>query len=216
MKSTHISIKNLILIIAFACSSILANAMEKSGTIYLIISHEVVNFDAWKPGFDKDLNARKEAGLKDIFVKQDLNNSNAITAFFEVTNMKKAEEFLANPELKNAMEKAGVSSPPVIAFYTSASKFEKIQSDDMITLISHSVNDFDTWKKVYDSAEEMRSKAGIKDYLIVRSLADENVIMAVGTASSTEAFTAFMANPDLKDAMEKAGATSKPEVAVLL
>jgi len=215
MKSTQKTIKNLVLLIALVCFGISAKATEKSGTIYLVISHEVLDFDQWKPGFDNDLSTRKKAGLKDIFVKQDINNPNAITALFEVKNMEKAEAFLANPALKEAMEKAGVSSTPVIVFHKSVAEFAKIKPKALITMISHSVRDFDTWKKEYDAAAEMRVSAGIQDYLVLRSLADENVVMAMGTASSAEAFGKFMANPKLKEAMEKAGATSKPEVSIL-
>ncbi len=214
MKTIKTTIKNFALLITLICFGISANAKEKNATIYLAISHQVSDFDKWKPGFDNDLKARKKAGLKDIFVKQDINNPNSITAFFEVTDMKKAEAFLANPKLKEAMEKAGVTSPPVITFYKSAADFGKIKPNALITMISHSVRDFNTWKTVYDSATDMRAKAGIQDYLVLRSLADENVVMAVGTASSIEAFGKFMANPNLKEAMEKAGATSQPVVSV--
>ncbi len=77
------------------------------------------------------------------------------------------------------------------------------------------VKDFSTWKAVYDSSAELRESAGTKDYHVLRSLSDENVVTVMGTASSKEKFNEFMSNPDLKGAMEAAGVTSKPEVKVL-
>lgn len=188
---------------------------QSNGKIYLSISHEIKDYAIWKPGFDENGSVRTEAGIKDVFVKQDVNNENAITAFFEVGDLDKANAFLSAPELKEAMIKAGVTSEPAIVFYTSESSYGSIDTSAMLTTVSHSVKDFPTWKGVYESSAEIRKTATTKDYHILRSLADENVVTVMGTASSKEKFNEFISNPDLKGAMEAAGVTSKPEVKVL-
>ena len=99
------------------------NAQEKDEKIYLSISHEVADYNAWKVGFDNHISARAAAGLRDIFVKQDIDNTNSITAFFQVTDLEKAQAFIADPNLKEAMSKAGVVSAPQIAFYKQAEVF---------------------------------------------------------------------------------------------
>ena len=185
-------------------------------TIYLSISHEVTDYASWKLGFDEHQAIRAEAGLNDIFVKQDSNNANSITALFKVSDLAKAKAFLSDPELKEAMEKAGVSTAPVITFYKSTAEFDTINASALVTTVSHSVKDYSTWKAVYDSSGELHKSAGITDHLLLRSLADENVITVLGTASSAANFNEFMSNPDLKGAMENAGVMSKPEVRVLL
>lgn len=212
---TYNTLKNRLLILVLALFSISIYAKGESGKIYLSISHEIADYSKWKPGFDAHQSARSESGLTDIFVLQDINNTNSITAFFEVTDMKKAEAFLADPKLKEAMEKAGVTSTPEIVFYTSATEFGAINTSSLITTVSHSVKDFKVWKAVYDGAGEVRKNGGVHDYLILRSLADENVITVLGSSSSALKFNTFMSNPDLKGAMEKAGVTSKPVVKVL-
>jgi hypothetical protein len=188
---------------------------QSNGKFYLSISHEIKDYASWKPGFDENGSVRTEAGIKDVFTKQDVNNENAITAFFEVSDLDKANAFLSAPELKEAMVKAGVTSEPAIVFYTSDSSYDVIDTSAMLTTVSHSVKDFSTWKAVYDSSAGLRESAGTKDYHVLRSLSDENVVTVMGTASSKEKFNEFISNPDLKGAMEAAGVTSKPEVKVL-
>lgn len=186
-----------------------------SGKHFLAISHEVADYDSWKAGFDAHVAAREASGLKDVFVKKDISNSNSITVFFEVTDLEKAKAFLANPDLKAAMKKSGVTSPPQIAFYKPASEFDAINSTPLVTMLSHPVKDFSAWKAVYDSAEELRKNAGITDDYVFTSLADENVVTVISIASSEEKFKEFISNPELKETMAAAGVTSKPEVRIM-
>ncbi len=186
-----------------------------SGKHFLAISHEVADYDSWKVGFDAHVAARQASGLKDVFIKRDINNTNSVTGFFEVTDLEKAKAFLANPELKEAMKKAGVTSPPQIAFYKSATEFDAINSTPLVTILSHPVKDFSAWKAVYDSADELRKNAGITDDYVFTSLADENIVTVISIASSEAKFKEFIANPELKETMTAAGVTAKPEVRIM-
>ena len=86
----------------------------------------------------------------------------------------------------------------------------------MITVIlSHEVKNYSNWRKVYDDDEKNRSKAGIKLTSILESVDNPNMITMIGEAPSLEAIKNFMANPDLKVAMELGGVISKPEVKLL-
>jgi len=210
------NILNNIILILLTLFIVTSYAQDSGEKYYLSISHEVTDYTSWKTGYDKDLAPRKNAGLTDIFVKQDINNTSLITAFFEVNDLAKAKAFVSDPRLKEAMAKAGVSSTPVIVFYESATKFDKINPSALITTVTHSVKDFSSWKKVYDSAEKLRQNAGVNDYLLLRSLSDKNLVTVLGTSSSAAKFNQFVSNPDLKTAMDNAGVISKPEVRVML
>jgi quinol monooxygenase YgiN len=86
----------------------------------------------------------------------------------------------------------------------------------MITVIlSHEVKDYSTWRKVYDEDEINRSKAGINLTGVFESIDNPNMITMVGEAPSVEAIKNFMANPNLKAAMEQGGVISKPEVKLI-
>ena len=86
----------------------------------------------------------------------------------------------------------------------------------MITVIvSHEVKNYLDWRKVYDEDENNRSKAGINLKSVYQSTDNANMITMIGEAPSVEAVNNFMANPELKAAMQQGGVISKPEVKLM-
>jgi len=86
----------------------------------------------------------------------------------------------------------------------------------MITVIvSHEVKNYLDWRKVYDQDENNRSKAGINLKSVYQSTDNANMITMIGEAPSVEAVNNFMANPELKAAMQQGGVISKPEVKLM-
>jgi hypothetical protein len=83
---------------------------------YVIIRHKVEDFNKWKPAYDQHLHARKAAGLKDVHVWRNLENPNEVVLLFEVADIAKAKEFSGSPELREAMQEAGVLGPPDVIF----------------------------------------------------------------------------------------------------
>lgn len=210
------NINKVTTIIVLSILTITACAQQPKTNYYLSISHEVADYDNWRAVFDNFSTDRKESGINDLFVKQNINNTNSITVFSKVTNLEKAKEFMSSPTLKEAMAKAGVISQPEIVFYNSADEYEAISPSSLITTISHSVTDVSAWKKTYYASGDLRNNAGIVDHYLLISLSDENVVTVLGSSSSAEGFLNFISNPDLKKTMEKAGVSSKPEVRILL
>lgn len=76
----------------------------------LLISHEVRDYDAWKPGFDANQTARDAAGFTLAFVGQDSVNPNIVHAGFHVPSASAAHAFIDSPGVKAAMAAAGVIS----------------------------------------------------------------------------------------------------------
>ena len=82
-------------------------------------------------------------------------------------------------------------------------------------IISHEVKNYSEWKKVYDADEVNRAKAGLKVTGLYHSVDNSNMITLVGEAPSVDAVKSFMANPELKAAMEKGGVLGMPDVRLL-
>jgi len=76
----------------------------------LLISHEVRDYDAWKPRFDADRPALDAAGFTLAFVGQDSVNPNIVHAGFHVPSASAAHAFLEDPGVMEAMAAAGVIS----------------------------------------------------------------------------------------------------------
>jgi hypothetical protein len=90
-----------------------------------------------------------------------------------------------------------------------------MQNKMTTVIISHEVKNFADWKKVYDADEVNRSKAGLKITSLYKSVDNSNMITLVGEAPSVDAVKSFMANPELKAAMEKGGVLGMPDVRML-
>lgn len=82
-------------------------------------------------------------------------------------------------------------------------------------IVTHEVKNYSEWRKAYDADEVNRSKAGFKITGEYQAVDNPNNITIIGEVPSTEAIQNFMANPDLKEAMEKGGVIGMPEVKVL-
>ena len=86
----------------------------------------------------------------------------------------------------------------------------------MVTvIISHECKNYSDWRKVFDADEVNRSKAGFKSTGVYQSADNANKITIIGEAPSVEAITGFMANPELKAAMDKGGVIGMPDVKIL-
>jgi hypothetical protein len=101
-----------IAIIAIISVAFKSATNDQKVTIY--ISHEVKDYDVWKKGFDADAVNRDKAGFKLTALYRATNNPNIIVGIMEAPSAEAAQNFLGNPDLKAAMEKAGVISAPDI------------------------------------------------------------------------------------------------------
>ena len=156
--------------------SITSNAQASKVKHYLSITHKVTDYTKWKLVFDETKSDRTEAGIEDIFVKKDINNTNYITFLAEVKNLAKAKAFTSSTTLKEDMIKAGVASAPEIVYYTAAKEYNAINTSALGTIITHSVKEYAAWMDIYESVEDLRINDGLIDHLILKSLSDENVV----------------------------------------
>lgn len=88
--------------------------------IYIMIRHEVKDFNAWKSVFDSAVDMRKGAGETSAQVFRDADSPNMVTIINGWDSADRAEAFLNNPDLADAMEQAGVISEPEVTFMNDA------------------------------------------------------------------------------------------------
>jgi quinol monooxygenase YgiN len=89
-------------------------------SVYVLIRHEVEDYDAWKDGFDSAKAMRQAGGETSAQVFRDADNPNLVTVLNGWDSFERAEEFLQNPDLADAMERSGVISEPEVIFMTEA------------------------------------------------------------------------------------------------
>ncbi len=89
------------------------------------------------------------------------------------------------------------------------------QGGKVTVVVTHEVKEYTAWRKAYDADEPTRKKAGFKVSGVYADVSNPNMISVIGEFPSAAAVDAFMANPVLKEAMEKGGVLGKPDVKVL-
>lgn len=78
----------------------------------VIVNHQVKDYDAWRPFFDRDIPRRKEAGITSEEVYCSKEDPNNLYLIFNTNDVAKFEAMFQNPDLRAVMEEAGVISEP--------------------------------------------------------------------------------------------------------
>ena len=86
----------------------------------MLIQHQVKDFTAWKKVFDSAIGLRTSSGELSAQVYRDSSDPNKITTLNKWNSLANAQKFAHSPELKAAMEKAGVMGAPNVSFLNEA------------------------------------------------------------------------------------------------
>lgn len=98
------------------------HASGKPGPVRMFVRHEVADYAAWRKSYDAFGATQKRLGVTAQAVYQSTDNPNDVTATHDFASVEKAKAFAASPELKSAMQGAGVKGAPQIWFTTRATK----------------------------------------------------------------------------------------------
>ncbi len=81
---------------------------------YVLIIHEVEDYDAWKIIFDNAASIRKDAGEQSYQVLKYENKKTKIVHFSKWSSIANARTFFESPELIKIRDRAGVKAPEFI------------------------------------------------------------------------------------------------------
>ena len=82
----------------------------------MLVQHKVKDFAAWKNVYDSVADLRASNGELSDKIYRDASDPNSLTVIFKWDSLANAQKYAKSPELKAAMEKAGVEGPPNIFF----------------------------------------------------------------------------------------------------
>lgn len=86
----------------------------------MLIQHKAKDFAVWKKVFDASAGLRASNGELSAQIFRDASNPNSLTVLNRWNSLENAQKFTHSPELKAAMEKAGVEGPPTVSFLNEA------------------------------------------------------------------------------------------------
>jgi hypothetical protein len=79
-------------------------------------------------------------------------------------------------------------------------------------LIRRKVAHFEQWKPGYDSHLSARQKAGLVEEHVLRNADDPSEVFLLFKADDFQKATEFAASDDLREKMQEAGVTDKPDI----
>jgi ABC-type sugar transport system substrate-binding protein len=115
-------IKNLLIASLMALVVTGAAGAAWAEDVRMFVHHEVADYGAWRKAYDGFAPTQKKMGVVFQAVYQSTEDPNDITVIHDFHSLKKAKAFAASPELKSAMEKAGVKGAPQIWYTTHRTK----------------------------------------------------------------------------------------------
>ena len=176
----------------------------------VIVQHKVKDFEKSETEYFNRDSLRKTYGITHYVIGRDIKNPSTVFVVDKIEDLEKAKSFYALPSAKEAMRKAGVSSPPGFTYAEIIrSNDSPLQFTDGLA-VTHHVKDFGNWLKAYDADGVSRSANGLIERAIARNLYDSNTVSILFEVSDTAKAKARMASPDLKKIMTDAGVDSPP------
>jgi heme-degrading monooxygenase HmoA len=88
---------------------------------YILVQHSVEDYEKWKAVFD-EREARQAAGSKGGTIFRSAEDPNRITVLLEWDNLDNARAFAGSDELREDMQRAGVTGPPDLFFLNEADR----------------------------------------------------------------------------------------------
>ena len=86
----------------------------------MLAQHTVKDYEVWKKVYDSVADLRASNGELSDQIFRDASDPNKLTLVFKWDSLENALKYAQSPELRQAMEKAGVLGPPTISFLNEA------------------------------------------------------------------------------------------------
>jgi quinol monooxygenase YgiN len=87
---------------------------------HIYIRHRVNDYARWKSAFDAAAEMRRSAGERSYRIFRMADDPDNVMLLFEWDALEKAREYLADPDLREAMSEAGVVDIPEVRFLLEA------------------------------------------------------------------------------------------------
>jgi hypothetical protein len=176
------------------------------------ISHTVKDFVTWKKGFDADEPMRKASGLELIVLGRSAENPNTVCIVLHASDVAKAKAFVANPRLKDLMEKNGVITKPEFNYYTVI-KVNPDSKENSWVQVSYKIKDFDAWQKVFNAnGTANRAAQGLIDVALARGIDDPNIIHIVFDITDMAKAKAWITSEETNKLRKSAGMVGSPKI----
>jgi quinol monooxygenase YgiN len=178
-----------------------------------VVKHPVQDYAKFKTVFASSDSMVLANGFHPIGVARGIQDTNTVVVIGKLDDVAKAKAFFTSPEIKMAMDSAGVNGPVTID-YVDVLRNDDSDIPQMERMsIKHHVKDFATWLKVYDQeGKEARANYGMIDRALARGVDDSNMVYLVFAITDMAKAMEHGQSPELKKLLEESGVDSEPEM----
>jgi quinol monooxygenase YgiN len=182
-----------------------------------VVIHEVKDYDAWKPVFDSDVEARKQAGIVGEGVMRGVDNDKLLMIYMPATDAEKVKAMTESKELKAKMKEGGVKGKPtVLIFKDEGGKMAPPDKTGLYgALLQYNVKDFAAFKTALESQEPARNTAGILGYGLGQSVDKETQAFVYLQSDDAAKIKTYLDAKETKAAMKEAGVKGQPKVTIV-
>lgn len=176
-----------------------------------LVKHKVTSFAKWLTSYEAHDSMRLANGLHNYVIGRGMADSNTIMVAVKADDMAKAKAFAANANLKEAMQKGGVTGKPVFYFFTTVFQDTATISSAMRAFATFPVKDWAAWEKGFKEGQQERIENGITDRVYGHDADDDHKVMLVtAILDSAKAFT-YVNSDKNKKRRSDAGVIGEPE-----
>jgi hypothetical protein len=176
----------------------------------VIVTHKVANYEKWLKAYEMHDSARLASGLHDYVIGRGLQDSNVVLVALKADDTAKAKAFGKSPDLKKAMQKAGVVGAPMISVLTETWQDTAKIDSKLRSRTSFMVKDWDAWVKGFEDGKQERLDNGITDRVIGHDLNDNKKVSLVTAVTDTAKAFAYYKSDALKKRREASGVVGEP------
>jgi hypothetical protein len=200
-----------------ATTSIDTTAVAKSTIVttpenMMAVTHKVSNFGKWLAAYEANDSLRLAHGIHSYVIGRGMQDSNTVYVVTKVDDFEKAKAFAKSADLKQAMQKSGVTGTPVISFQTT-------MWQDTVTLpgatlrsrTTFSVKDWAAWEKNFLDGKPERTANGIVDRVYGHDADDNNKVSLVTAVTDTAKAFAYWKSDELKKRRAAGGVIGEPK-----
>jgi quinol monooxygenase YgiN len=180
-----------------------------------VVTHKVKDYAAWKPIFDADEQARKDAGITAHCVMKDVKKPNTVSVWVAYSDQAKVDAMMGSDAMKAKMKEGGVTGKPTVSPLKHVSMSPPGDAHPKFgAMVVQTVKDFDAWKAAFDAGDQMRKDAGIVGYAVSQDPKDPNIVTVWVESEDQAKLEEFLKSKDLKAKMKEAGVKGAPKTTV--
>ena len=172
----------------------------------MVATHKVKDFASWKSSYDAHDSLRLANGVHSFTIGRGDKDPNMVRVVVRVDDIDKAKSFSKNPDLKQAMQKGGVTGTPTFKFYTLVFRDSAQNKINLRSATTITVKDWNTWQKSFDSTRQLGTDNGLSTLGYGHEIDDNHKVLIVSAILDTAKANAYWNSDLLKQRRAASGA----------